>query len=137
MKSSDSDDETSSRSQSWEPRLDMQAGRLLTSSERGHMGNRTSEGQPMNASIDEYVEDISSHSRLVTSETDNVMIGGFHALRALEESIDLPAYVKEHNTTLTFPEKVRTSTFSNFISVKLYITCEFILLTAHAYANAR
>lgn len=32
--------------------------------------------------------------------------GGIHSIETLGENVHLPDYVREHNSTLTFPEKV-------------------------------
>ena len=44
-------------------------------------------------------------SRTQPSETDPLSVG-YHPFNTLQ-GVHLPGYVKEHNATLTFPEKVR------------------------------
>lgn len=47
-----------------------------------------------------------SSSRSELSDSDKLPATGYHSIELLDESVNLPEYVREHNTTLTFPEKV-------------------------------
>jgi hypothetical protein len=50
----------------------------------------------------------SDETQAAMSESDKMLnTVGFHQVGSLGENIDLPEYVREHNNTLSFPEKVR------------------------------
>lgn len=64
----------------------------------------TSKGRFMPSSPAETLFD--ANSSLSSVSTTSAFLLGFHNFRALD-SVYLPDFVKEHQTTLTFPEKVR------------------------------
>jgi hypothetical protein len=51
-----------------------------------------------------HAADISKSSPVVVQGTTTRSI---HSIDTLGENVNLPDYVREHNSTLTFPEKVR------------------------------
>jgi hypothetical protein len=45
-------------------------------------------------------------SRSILGDSEKHPVAGYHSIGTLDASVNLPEYVREHNTTLTFPEKV-------------------------------
>jgi hypothetical protein len=51
------------------------------------------------------------YASLHNNSPEKVLAAGQHSIEALGIDVNLPDYVKVHNSTLTFPEKVRVSRF--------------------------
>lgn len=60
-----------------------------------------------------------------TGEQDGSVPTGFNAVESLDESVHLPAYVKEHAATLTFPEKV--SLLTSFTVLERFNLSKYLL----------
>jgi len=62
-------------------------------------------------------------------------VGCYHSIGTLDESVDLPAYVREHNATLTFPEKVSKiecgSSAANFSALLTRLFLQLMLTLIH------
>jgi hypothetical protein len=91
MKAHDSDDD--------EPNQD-QPDRQVSMYEQAFAESRQLAAGPASAGL--------SHStNHEESRSESTSAVGCHVIEALDENVDLPEYVKEHQATLSFPEKVK------------------------------
>lgn len=95
------DDESSSRSLSG-PSDNVPDNKYGAAGRASSSGSRTAAV----ASADRGEETTGSRSDV--NEIETAAAAAYHSIGTLDDSVNLPEYVREHNTTLTFPEKVRS-----------------------------